>query len=187
MIGELLDVAHIHANQLAIVTRPCNLVEIVRRAVAEVQQRAIERTLRLSLPKEEHVPVLADANRIGQVVTNYLSNALKYSPVDRPVEVRLILEGPLARVSVRDEGPGLSLVAQELLWQRFSRVPGIAVQDSRGNFGANLGVGLYLCREIIERHHGCVGVESVPGQGSTFWFTIALATSSENNAPRPPL
>ncbi len=112
---------------------------------------------------------------------------LKYSPVDRPVEVRLILEGPLARVSVRDEGPGLSLVAQELLWQRFSRVPGIAVQDSRGNFGANLGVGLYLCREIIERHHGCVGVESVPGQGSTFWFTIALATSSENNAPRPPL
>ncbi len=105
MIGELLNVARIRADQLSIVTRPSNLAEIVRRAVAEVQQRAPERTLRLSLPEEEPVPVLADADRIGQVVTNYLSNALEYSPADRPVEVRLTLEESLARVSVRDEGP----------------------------------------------------------------------------------
>lgn len=179
MIGELLDIARIRAEQLAMVMRPCNLAEIVRRSVAEVQQRAVERTLLLSLPEEENIPILADADRIGQVVTNYLSNALKYSPANCPVAVRLTIEGPMARVSVQDEGPGLSPEAQASLWQRFSRIPGIAVQDTRGNFGANLGIGLYLCRETIERHHGHVGVESAPGKGSTFWFTLALAAPSE--------
>lgn len=183
MIGDLLDVARVRADQLVVVMRPCNLAEIVRRAVAEVKARAAERTLVLALPKGEDVPVLADADRIGQVVTNYLSNALKYSPSERPVEVRLAIEGSLARVAVRDEGPGLSPEEQARLWQRFSRVPGIAVQDNRGDFGANLGIGLYLCREIMQRHHGHVGVESTPGHGSTFWFTLALATCSKNNAP----
>lgn len=183
MIGELLDVARIRAEQLVIVPRPCNLREIVRRAVEEIRQRAVGRTLLLMLPAQELVPVLVDADRIGQVVTNYLSNALKYAPVDRPIEVHLATEGPLARVSVRDEGPGLTLDAQAHLWQRFYRVPGVVVQDTRGHFGANLGIGLYLCHEIITRHHGRVGVESAPGKGSTFWFTLALAPSSENNVP----
>jgi hypothetical protein len=118
------------------------------------------------------VPVIADADRIRQVVANYLSNALKYSPEDRPVVVGIEVDDREARVWVRDEGLGLPTEEQEQIWERFHQATGIAVQSGSG---IGLGLGLYICRTIIERHHGHVGVESAPGRGSTFWFTVPLA------------
>jgi PAS domain S-box-containing protein len=126
-----------------------------------------------------YAPVIADADRIGQVVTNYLTNALKYSPAARPVEVRLEVEKQkvrVARVSVRDEGPGLPPEEQERVWQRFYRVPGVEAQNSSG---VGLGLGLHISRIITERHQGEVGVQSEPGRGSIFWFTLPLAKDME--------
>jgi len=133
----------------------------------------------------EVVPVIADEDRISQVVTNYLTNALKYSPVDRPVEVSLevidSLEGidrvparlcPYARVSVRDYGPGIPIAEQDRIWERFYRFKDVEVQ---GSSGVGLGLGLHICRTILEQHRGQFGVQSTPGEGSTFWFTLALA------------
>ena len=119
------------------------------------------------------MPVLADAQRIGQVVTNYLTNALKYSAVDRPVAVGLQVEDQQACVWVRDEGPGLSPGEQERIWGRFHQAQGIVVQSGSG---VGLGLGLHISQTIIEQHQGQVGVQSTPGQGSTFWFTLPLAT-----------
>ena len=116
--------------------------------------------------------MVADADRIGQVVTNYLTNALKYSPVDRPIEVFLAIEGQMARVSVQDEGPGLSPAEQQAIWERFYQVERIKVQSGSGT---GLGLGLYICQTIIEQHQGKVGVQSSPGEGSTFWFSLPLA------------
>ena len=118
------------------------------------------------------VPIIADAVRESQVVSNYLSNALKYSEADRPVEVRLEILASQARVSVRDEGAGLSREQQEHIWERFYRVPGVEVQNGSG---VGLGLGLHISRTIIEEQGGHVGVESSPGEGSTFWFTLPLA------------
>ena len=118
------------------------------------------------------VPVIVDPERIGQVVTNYLTNALKYSPADKPVEISVRVEENQARVSVRDEGPGLSLEEQEHIWDQFYRVPGVEVQSGSS---VGLGLGLHICRTIIERHHGRVGVQSAPGKGATFWFVLPLA------------
>src|SRR5262249_55814562 len=106
------------------------------------------------------------------VILNYLTNALKYSPADRPVDLGLEVEEPMARVWVRDEGPGLPQADQERIWQRYHRVPGIEVQSGTG---IGLGLGLTIVRQIVELHSGEVGVESAPRRGSTFWFTIPLA------------
>lgn len=173
MIRELLDFSRIQADKFIMAKRPCNLVEIVSNAVDEARQASCGRQILLSLPDEKVVPVFADADRIGEVINNYLSNAHKYSPLDRPIEVSLTVENPQARVSVRDEGPGISPEDQVRIWERFYRAPNITTRD-QSTADSNLGLGLYLCKEIIELHHGQYGVSSTKGQGSTFWFTLDI-------------
>ncbi len=171
LVADLLDVASIQANKIALKLEPCDLAAIVRDAVEDQCQVAPARTIHLHMPAGATVPVVADAERIGQVVTNYVSNALKYSSADRPVEVSLAVEGQMARVSVHDEGPGLSAEEQQSIWERFYQVERIKVQS--GSAGG-LGLGLHICRTIIEQHQGQVGVQSTQGEESTFWFTLPL-------------
>ncbi len=171
LVNELLDASRVRAGKLDFHLEPANLAAIVEEAVEEQRQANPDRSLVLHLPPERAAPVVADADRIGQVVTNYLTNALKYSPADCPVAAGLDVEDRQARVWVRDEGPGLPPEEQERIWERFHRARGIEVQSGTG---VGLGLGLHICRTIIERHDGQVGVESAPGQGSTFWFTLPL-------------
>jgi signal transduction histidine kinase len=125
------------------------------------------------------IVVQADADRVGQVVAQYVSNALKYSPDDRPVTVRLTVTGDEARVSVHDEGPGLPPDEQERVWEAFYRAPSVAILDGSA---IGLGLGLYICRTIIERHGGRTGVDSAIGEGATFWFTLPLASAPATTA-----
>ena len=183
LVDDLVDAVRIQAGKLEIRPETCDLAALVREAVAE--QRAIypARTIRLQLPRVKRagapggccVPVVADADRIGQVVANYLTNAVKYSPGDCPVVVALRVKGDTARVSVRDEGPGIPAGEHVRLWERGHRVPGIEPSGE----GVGLGLGLHISRSIVERHGGRVGVKSVPGTGSTFWFTLPLIQSIE--------
>ena len=172
LVGDLLDISRIQANKIALNVEPRNLVAIVREAVQDQSLVTPARSIRLHVPAEATAPVVADADRIGQVVTNYLTNAIKYSPADRPIEVSLAIEGQMARVAVQDEGPGLSQAEQQAVWERFYQVERIKAQ--RGS-GTGLGLGLHICQTIIEQHQGKVGVQSSPGEGSTFWFSLPLA------------
>ena len=172
MISDLLDVSRIQANELSLVIQPCSLAVIVRDAVEDQRYVSPERVISLNLPDGWGVPITADADRIGQVVNNYLTNALKYSPSDCPISVCLERDGAVARVSVRDEGPGLSAEEQQCIWERFYRARDIKVQCGSG---AGLGLGLYICRMIIEYHGGQYGLQSTCGEGSMFWFTLPLA------------
>jgi signal transduction histidine kinase len=175
LVNDLLDTSRIQAGRLELALQETDLQAIVRARVEEQRQGFPERTIHLHLP-EVPAPLLADADRLGQVVTNYLTNALKYSPEDRPVDVGVGLEGQQGRVWVRDQGPGIPLAEQERLWDRFHRVPGIEVQSGSG---IGLGLGLHISKMIVEQHHGQVGVLSRPGQGATFWFTVPLAPPAE--------
>jgi signal transduction histidine kinase len=172
MIKDLIDDARIQANTLELHMSRCDLIVLLREAVANQQRLAPERTIVLEImPQEKVVPVVADADRITQVINSYLANALSYSPADQPVTVRLTVEDAIARVSVHDEGPGIALEEQERIWERFYYAKGIAVQHE---LSLSLGLGLYLCQAIIEHHHGSVGVQSDPGHGATFWFTLPI-------------
>jgi signal transduction histidine kinase len=122
----------------------------IKEAVATQQRLAPERTIVLANMAPEHVVlVMADPERITQVITNYLGNALSYSPTDQPVTVQLTVEDAVARVSVQDEGPGIPVEEQGHIWGRFYHAKGIAVQHE---LDLSLGLGLYLSRAFIERH-----------------------------------
>jgi signal transduction histidine kinase len=146
---------------------------MVRDSVEEQRANWPGRTLTLDLPAQA-VLVRADADRLRQVATNYLTNALKYSPRDQPVAVTVRVAGDEAWVGVRDEGFGLTPAQQQEIWERYRRVESVVVADTTGRAGGNLGLGLYISRTIIAQHGGQVGVESAPGAGALFWFTLPL-------------
>jgi signal transduction histidine kinase len=147
LVTDLVDVARVRAGTLDLHLAPTDLVTIVREADDEEHQVNPNRTVHLECPEEQQAPVLGDAHRLGQVVTNYLTNALKYSPADQPITVGLQVANQLAWVWVRDGGPGLPPGEQEQIWRRFYRAPGIEVQSGSG---VGLGLGLHISRTIIE-------------------------------------
>lgn len=173
LVDDLVDVSRIHADRLELVPAPFDLAELLTDTVEEQQQNHPER--RISMEGVEHageIPVVADADRIGQVLTNFLTNALKYSREAAPVVVRVEKKADSVRVAVADRGPGLGPEQRRHLFERFYRAPGIAVQSGSS---VGMGIGLFISKTIVERHGGSIGVESMPSKGSTFWFELPLA------------
>ncbi|MBV9259446.1 MAG: PAS domain S-box protein, partial [Ktedonobacteraceae bacterium] len=178
LVAELLDVSRMEMQKFEVSLKRCNLVSIVQQVIANQQQVAPTRSIELILPAQATVLVEADADRIEQVLTNYLTNALKYSPADQRVQVQLSLEGLMTRVSVRDQGPGLTVDQQQRVWDRFYQVED---PKTRG-LERGLGLGLYIVRTIIAQHQGQVGIESLPGEGANFWFMLPLADEPLRNS-----
>jgi PAS domain S-box-containing protein len=177
MIEELFELARLQRAQLTLHLAVWNLVKVVTETAQNFQAAHPARRLTLSLPKEAVISVLADRDRLQQVLNNYLTNALKFAPEAAPVQVGLAQEGARARVWVQDQGPGLAPEQQTRIWQRFYQVPQTPVQDG---WKAGMGLGLSLCQQLIQLQQGEVGVESLPGQGATFWFTLPVHASSDS-------
>jgi PAS domain S-box-containing protein len=173
LIDDLLDASRIQSDKLHIALARCDLLDIVREVVKDQRSVTPTRTITLDLPELPSIPVMVDAGRIGQVLSNYVTNALKYSEETQPVNVGVTVTEQEVRVWVRDNGPGLSREAQEHIWERFYQVRGNQKHPTSG--GAGLELGLHICQALIARHSGEVGVESIPGHGSTFWFTVLAA------------
>lgn len=187
LVGDLIDISRIQTGKLQVHLRqePTNLTELLTETVEEQCKAYPNRVITLSfVPENIQSPIFvsADPDRIAQVVTNYISNALKYSSSDKPVEVSLeLLEKPqelgatMVRVAVRDMGPGLPPEEQQHIWECFYQSENVKVVSGSG---VGLGLGLYISQTIIERHNGHVGVDSTPGKGSTFWFTLPVASTT---------
>lgn len=172
MVGDMLDVSRIQNNRLEIHPHPFNLVEVVNASIENERQANPTRTIHLTLPSQDTLTVDADAERIEQVLGNYLANAFKYAPPELPISVSVETNEQQVRVSVRDEGPGLTSEEQQHVWERFYQTPDRTVLNGQST---GLGLGLYISRVLIARQHGSVGVESEKGHGATFWFMLPLA------------
>jgi signal transduction histidine kinase len=169
MVNDLLDVGCVEQGRFPLRPAPVDLCELVRSTV-DAFRRATPRQVLCELPPSSVVHI-ADGERIGDVLANFLDNAAKYAPEPSPIEVRLTGNGELTRIAVTDHGPGIEPADQPRLFDRYFRAARTA-DAARG-----LGLGLYLCRVIAEGHGGAVGVDSAPGRGSTFWIDLALAPS----------
>jgi PAS domain S-box-containing protein len=178
LTAQLFDVARARTGTLELELAPCDLVSLVCEQVAAQRLATPERTIELELPADlQTVMVQADADRLNQVFANYLTNALKYSAEDTPVTAAVEVTAGLAVVMVRDHGPGLPWDEQGQIWELFHRAPGVHVQSRLGTAVGSLGLGLHICKRVVELHPGGrVGVESEVGQGSTFWFRLPLYT-----------
>lgn len=179
LIGTLFDTTQVRAGKLQLHCAPSDLRAVVREEVEALRVAHPHRTVQLKMAWQGPREIEVDAERIGQVVNNYVANALKYSHADQPVVVRVNGNDYWARVSVEDHGPGLPASEQERIWARFYQAAEVGVQSGSGT---GLGLGLHISKAIIEGHGGKVGLESEVGKGSTFWFTLPVADGSAQTA-----
>ncbi len=179
LIDNLLDSSRLESGAIGM-TREATRIAPLLRSVAERANAAFpEMVLHVDVP--DGLPILEiDSTRIAQVLDNLLSNAAKYAP-GAPVELRARRDGETVVVEVEDEGPGIAPEHLTQMFQRFYRVPDTQ-RTIRGT-----GLGLYICRKIIESHGGRIGVESRLGKGTRFFFDLPLAAleAMEDDHERP--
>ncbi|HZC07307.1 MAG TPA: GAF domain-containing protein [Ktedonobacterales bacterium] len=172
LINDLLDVSLIQDGKLALHQEMTDLCDICEEAVNE-QRVLAQRDIRLITANKCVLPIYADRERIYQVISNLLSNALKYSPATESVIVRVWSAARERLVTVHDHGPGIPPEAMEHIFERFFRVPGMQVQSGSG---VGLGLGLHISNDIITRHGGRIWAESELGHGSVFWVALPEPT-----------
>ena len=175
LITDLLDTSKMQNGKLIYNKTIFQLDELIKEIVEEIQVTNVSHKLII----EQNIPLqlYADRERISQVLSNLLSNATKYCPDCKNIIVKLEKKGELALCSVQDFGNGIVKTQQNKIFERFYRVTGNNLHTYPG-----LGLGLFIAKEIIERHSGKIWFESEVGKGSTFYFSLPIAVSKDKLA-----
>jgi PAS domain S-box-containing protein len=166
LVEDLLYASKLNQGQLHIEPQKILLSAVISDTCQLIRAEGI---YNLQTDGEMEVEVYADPVRIDQILTNFITNAIKYAPESKQIVIDIEKINGMAKVSVIDTGPGIPAEKQRFLFDRYYRV------DNRGSQYTGLGLGLYICSEIIKAHHGQIGVHSEDGKGSAFWFTLPLS------------
>lgn len=180
LIENLLEASRLQAQKMQLDLGGVDLAALATRVVKRFQMQGTVHDFRLAFP--EPFPVIeADEARLRRVMDNLLGNAVKYAPQGGLIEVGGQASERQVTVFVRDEGAGISPDEQEQIFERFYRV-----NDALGQRTQGAGLGLFLARAIVEAHGGTIGVESRPGKGATFHFTLPRNAPSQPGPPAEP-
>ncbi|GAC1400582.1 MAG: hypothetical protein NVSMB49_13160 [Ktedonobacteraceae bacterium] len=167
LIDELLDVSSIRAGKVELHKRECELVALCQ-SIVEDQRFLMGRTITLTT-ETPVITIIADCERLTQVVVNLVSNALKYSSEQSEVRIRLSQTATQVCIEVQDFGKGIAEKQLPYIFDTFYRTP-----DAQASSKFGLGLGLAICKDIVERHGGRIWVESKVGKGSTFFVELPL-------------
>ncbi len=171
LVNDLLDLSRIESGRVQLKSEAVDLNEVVKTVVLTMQQKVQEKQQSLDVAVDPAAcDVFGDRDKLVQVLTNYVSNAHKYTQDNGVIRIDISRLDDLARVAVSDNGHGIAPEDQARLFSRFYRVDNAMTKEVGGT-----GLGLSIVKELIELQGGTVGVESVLGEGSTFWFTVPLA------------
>lgn len=174
LVQGILNVSRIEAGQLVLQPQAFDIVALIEKVLGVWESRGVAHPF--EHPRAQNVPsVWADRDRVEEVLFNLIDNAIKYSPEGTPIRVEVEANGKFAKVSVSDRGIGIPAEEVEKIFDKFHRVDRSDRAETYGH-----GLGLYICRRLIEAQGGQINVESVLGEGSTFWFTLPLAGRSED-------
>jgi PAS domain S-box-containing protein len=170
LINEILDLALIESGKMYISLLPVSLVDVMQECQSMIEPQAQKRNIMINFNKlDTHYYVEADYTRIKQIIINLLSNAIKYNKIGGTVDITYsLIDSDSIRISIKDTGIGLSSVLIEQLFQPFNRL-GINAKAEAGT-----GIGLVVCKRLIELMNGKIGVESTVGKGSVFWIELPL-------------
>ena len=168
LVSDLLDVSRIQEKKLQLSFTTFNIDELIDECIENIHLSSPDYRFIRQGPRT-NLTITADRQRIEQVIINLISNAVKYSPGKDKVIIQTIVEQGEVMVSVQDFGVGISSNYLKKIFSRFFRI-----EEQEGNF-AGLGIGLYISKEIIERHKGTIWVESEPNKGATFYFKIPVS------------
>ncbi len=164
IVDDLLDLSRIQSGRMALRVERLDVGALLEGAAGALRSAAEAGGIELAVTSEETPDVQADPERIQLVLTNLLANAMRHTPAGGRVEARAMPVGGAVRFEVRDTGEGIAREHHDHIFDKFYRVPGAR--------SGGVGLGLYIAREIVQAHGGAMGVESEPGKGSTFWFTL---------------
>ncbi|MEF3696894.1 ATP-binding protein [Desulfolutivibrio sp.] len=180
LVNDVLDIAKMESGKIEWDLQPVTIAEVIERSVtatsALIEQKGLSLNLDISLGLPQF---LGDRDRLIQVMLNLISNAVKFTAAGG-VTIRAFIEGEMIRVGVSDTGPGISENDQQIIFEKFKQAGDTLTEKPKGT-----GLGLPICRQIVDRHGGRIWVESAPGQGSVFWFTLPVRGASRQGADRP--
>ncbi len=169
LIDALLDLAKIDAG-FQLKRTPVSVMELVRHTYEEQSITAQKKNISLTMDVPPDLPwVFAEDWRIQQVLNNFVNNGIKYTPTDGSVQISARQEGDFVRIEVKDTGYGIAEDQLNKVWERFERI-----RDERTKHISGTGLGLTIAKTMVEAHGGKVGVTSIEGVGSTFWFTVPV-------------
>ena len=165
LVDDLVDLQAIERPDFAVAAEPLDLADVARRAAGLLAVRASEAQVRIDRPgAQEVLPATGEFRRALQILVNLIGNAVRYSPADGMIWIRAEREGGIAAVIVADQGRGIALDDQARIFEKFERI------DPREVGGS--GLGLYIARRLARSMGGDVTVDSAPGQGARFVFTL---------------